>query len=90
MPLLTLTWVEGQPHLELDGKTIKNVKFVCVELEANAQPVIQIEMSPDAVTVLDHGLATWIVTCPSCDKTTDHMCDISDGREIRPVVVPTV
>lgn len=88
MPLLTLTWIEGKPHLEVDGKTIEKVSLISVEIEANQQPVIQIEMYPDAVTVLDHGLCSWIVTCPSCQKDTDHMCDLSDGREIKPVEVP--
>jgi len=86
VPLLTLTWVEGRPHLEVDGITLKNVSLVAVELEANQQPVIQIEMSPDAVTVLEHGHATWIVTCPSCHKDTNHTCDLAQGREMGPPV----
>lgn len=86
MPLLTLTWLNGKPNLDIDGKTVERVTLASVEIETGAQPVIQIEMSPEAVTHLEAGNVTWIVTCPCCGKDTDHMCTLSEGREIKPPV----
>lgn len=83
MPLLTLTWLNGKPNIDIDGKTVERVTLVSVEMETGAQPVIQIEMHPESVTHLEAGNVSWIVTCPNCSRDTDHMCSLSDGREIK-------
>lgn len=82
MPILTLTWVDGQPRLDLDGNTVARVSLATIEVEAGSLPSVHIEITPEVVTHLGEGVLSWNVMCPSCEMNHNHKCDLETGKLI--------
>lgn len=73
---LELSYKDGRYGVSLDGKEVKGIQLLAIEVEPGSQPQVHIEMTPDFVANLDRGMLTWLVMCPNCDHNSEHVCEI--------------